>query len=375
MNKAKINFISELLTYKGISVEEKEKIFALTKSELEKLSSVDEVIIKDILERIKRLEGEKQSAVRENGYPIIHDAPKLIELLRTFTSNSKVLKYTTHSWEYGKFESYDDFMKKVSLEWREIVPQLSKLNFKLYSKISNFLLHDKLGELESGGKYISWGEKFLKFGWSSPALKDYMSTAGRDPFACPIPDNIKKLDKKYSFSYFKDYITVFKNEIEIREDSNALETLLYDMWENALGYDFKLNLDPSVKGVSFFTDVPYLKSTIELILKNCASRPQHPTITISIEPNFLSKYLILKIEQKDSICNRHIDDPKILKPIGGDLGSIIKNLENLADFSIISRFRDEKIYKVNYLSSNSDTQGIEVVNNCHGFTYEIRLYL
>ena len=60
-------------------------------------------------------------------------------------------------------------------------------------------------------------------------------------------------------------MTEFKNEIEIREDNSALENFINELWKEELGYyDFSVTqLD--TKGISFFTDVAYLKSVLKVV--------------------------------------------------------------------------------------------------------------
>ena len=54
--------------------------------------------------------------------------------------------------------------------------------------------------------------------------------------------------------YFQDYVSVFKNEIEVREDNNALENLINKLWSNILGYDFTVTQEDII-GVSFFNEI------------------------------------------------------------------------------------------------------------------------
>jgi predicted ATPase len=77
-----------------------------------------------------------------------------------------------------------------------------------------------------------------------------MSEAGKSPFSCPIPENIKTLDRKHSLIYFKDYADAFKNEIEfylpkftlfIGPNNSGKSTL--NSWFKLLQSGWK-NLDP-----------------------------------------------------------------------------------------------------------------------------------
>jgi len=246
------------------------------------------------------------------------------------------------------------------------------------AKISNFLFNDKLGEINNKGYNNSWGEKKLKFGWSSPQLKKHMNEPGNSPFSCPIPKHIMKLDEKYNLYYFKDYASIFKNEIEFREDTNNFKTILLELWEKELSYDFKISGISNLSGFSFFTDVHIIKETIKIIFVDMfKTKPEYPEIIIEKSSTFKDPgYHTIKITQKDSYINRDINDPKLKNPTG-NLHQIIKNLKNLADYSIVGRFRDNKSYRINYLTSNSEKfiSELSTDENIPGFTHEFKFYL
>lgn len=314
----------------------------------------------------------------ELSYPISHNPTKTVNLLRYFTENDKSLKYSTHSWEEGKFEGYDDFIQKITDEWK-IVDDIKNQNNKLHAKISNFLFNKTLGQKNDKGYYDCWGEKRLTFGWGSPELKTYMLNSGKSPFSCPIPEDIKKIDNKYNMLYFKDYAEVFKNEIEFREDSNNFKKIILDLWTTELSYDFNIIGVKELVGFSFFTDVSYIKETFRILFCDLfKTRPEYPEITIEKESHFENKgYHLIRITQKNSFVTREINDPKFKTPTG-NLHSIIKNLNNLADYSLLSKFADGKFYRINYLTSNKqpfikELESPESENV--GFTHEFKFYL
>ncbi|OBX21041.1 hypothetical protein A9996_18560 [Gelidibacter algens] len=364
MNKFK--FVRQLLENEKLNPNQKERFLKLISKELADSSNLDEQIfneVKEIKEKIRLLEGvvtgsgQEHTKPSNSHYPKIHNARSLVGLMNQFSDNSKALKYTTHSWEHGRFQSYEDFLKKVKEEWNDMNQELKELNPRLHGKISNFLFNEKLGKIKTGNYYHVWGEKKLKFGWASGALQRYMNDNDADPFSCPIPDEIKILDKKHNFLLFDHYVSEFKNEIEIREDNSALVNLINNLWTEELNYDFTVNQE-NTEGVSFFTDVPYLKSVLKIVFGSFKKRSQFPNIIFRVDQNFEKKYLELSISQLDSKCNRSIDDPKIICPTGGDFSTLIENLKNLADFSVIGVFRNGALYKVNYLSSNENVENV-----------------
>jgi hypothetical protein len=327
---------------------------------------------------IDKKSGDDVMTKQENLYPIIHNPSITVDLLKYFTANDKDLKYSTHSWEEGKYDNYEDFLSKISLEWHEIKVELKSQSHRLHAKISNFLFQNKLGQKKEDGYYEVWGENRLKFGWSSAELKIHMSEPGNSPFSCPIPEHIKQLDKKYNLHYFKDYAEVFKNEIEFREDSNNFKKMILDIWENELRYDFRLNGLEQLVGFSLFTDVALIKASVIKIFEMFKGKPQHPVISIEKISSFENRgFHLFRITQVDSFVTRSINDPKITNPTG-NLNTIIKQLKNLADYSIVSRFQDGNTYRINYLSSLTKSRFIEKLpgnETVLGMTHELKFYL
>lgn len=317
--------------------------------------------------------------IENNNYPILHTPFKTVELLKYFTANEKDLKYSTHSWEEGKYNNYEEYIEKIRFEWNEINADLKNLSYRLHAKISNYLFHDRLGQKNEKGYLISWGEMHLTFGWSSPELKIHMNEPGNSPFSCPIPDHIRELDKKHNLYYFKNYADIFKNEIEFREDSSNFKRMILDLWENELGYnDFNVIGIEHLIGFSFFTDVHLIKSAFRVIFRDMfKGKKEFPDVIIEKTSNFENGgYHLIKITQKGSFITRAVDDPKLTSP-SGNLNSIIETLKNLADYSIVSRFGDGRNYRINYLTSTKTTF-VDILSeneNVLGFTHEFKFYL
>jgi hypothetical protein len=317
---------------------------------------------------------EDEENIIQINYPILHSPYKTVILLKNFSSNDNDLKYATHSWEYGKYDSYDDFIKRIENDWKVISKDLKTQNNRLYAKIYNFLFNKELGNKNEKGYYISWGEKYLKFGWSSPELKNFVNSTKNDPMLCPIPDRIRELDKEWKLFYFKDYVDVFKNEIEFREDTNNLKKLFLDKRKEILRYDFKIEL-LNTEGKSFYTDVAYFSKIIEIIfLESFKPRTQFPNILVNVLR--MQNFFLLTITQEGSPSTRFVDDERFTSPTG-TLKTICNEIKNLADFSICATFKDEKCYRINYLVSIENIQFIEELpNNPYGgFTYEFKFYI
>jgi hypothetical protein len=377
MAKNKYDFILDLIQSKVLQPTQKERILLLSAKELKEDGIQFNNRLTEI-EKILNLTSDKHIELDKNkrsvNYPIIQNPEKTVELLKYFTSNDKNLKYSTHSWEYGKFDSYDNFIESIKKEWGEINDPLKNQNPRLHAKISNFLFKKDLGSKNNKGFLEAWGEKKLKFGWSSPELKDFMDSGEKkDPFNCPIPERIKKIEKEQKLFFFKDYVAVFKNEIEIREDSNIFKKIVNSLWQEELSYDFHVRTE-GIEGISFYTDVALFREALKLIFRGFKSRPEFPNILLKVmknQPNFI----VIQVTQEKSKCRRNIDDPKIISPNGGDLDTLIKSLTGLADFSVSAIFPDNLAYRVNYLVSSKWINQIEKVQDINGFTFELKFYL
>lgn len=313
----------------------------------------------------------------KNDYAIVHTPKRTVEILKKFSDNNCDLKYTTHSWTHGRFESYDDFMRKIRKEWKEIKDELKDLNERLYAKINNFLFNKSLGKEKKNGKYKqNWGDKQLHFGWSSPELKNFCNkNPNQSPLDCTIPDEIKELDKNYGYSTFRDYVNVFKNEIEFREDTKRLFKLFMDKKK---GLKKDLDIEPiNLNSKFFYTDVAYIHKTIDIIFEESfLVRKEHREIEAELHSKDGDSFCLLTLTQKNSHCVRNLEEMK-KKANSGSMGTICHYLKNLADFSICADFPDGKAYRVHYLVSDKNQKQVEELetNPYGGFTFELKFYL
>jgi RNA-directed DNA polymerase len=317
------------------------------------------------------------SVVSITSWPLVHNPKRTVDLLMYFTANDKHLKYTTHSWEAGKYASFDDFYDKIKREWAAIGPDVMQQSSNLHAKIQSFLFNNKLGIKKKNGHYWNWGEKYLKFGWSSPVLRIHMENQESSPFSCVIPDEIRILDRQHKLLYFKDYADAFKNEIEFREDSKNLRNVILQVYHENLGLDFEIFGLEHLTGFSFFSDVAKVKAAVRVIFEMFGNSHyrQFSRIQIERESNLgKGAYHLVRITQLDSFIGRSINDPKLINPTG-DLYKVIENLRSLADYSIISRFSKGECYRLNYLTSEKKPFFEEVEYSASGFTHEMKFYL
>jgi len=298
--------------------------------------------------------------------PELHDPQKLVKLLNNFTSGSS-LKYATHSWEQN--DTYSDFIIKISRDWRKIENEMFALKKSLATKIDMFL---DSGSVEENG----WGSTFknerIYYGWKGKSLQKWCeNNENVSPFYFPIPSDRAIEFDGIKTNYFYNVAEIFKRQIEIREENNHLHNMFLDARKKILGYDFIMELI-NTKGITFFTDVNSLKNGLVKIFEGMRKRPQHPAIKIVVES--AHGFVSIKITHVGSICNRSVDDPKILFNNTGDFADLKKNFTNLCDWSIESKFNDGLYYKINYLTSSNKIDKIERLANCDGFTYILKFY-
>ncbi|WP_053004310.1 reverse transcriptase family protein [Flavobacterium sp. ABG] len=319
------------------------------------------------LDKQKHIETFKISDFNLHQKTTHHEPQKLVSLLNNFTAGSN-LKYATHGWE--EHETYDEFIIKLTRDWQKIEDDLFDLKKTFATKISVFLDSEKVEE-------IGWGAKTanerIYFGWKSKSLVEWShANPNKSPFYFPIPQDKKVFFDGIQTNYFYDVTEIFKRQIEIREENNHLHNLFMDLRKNYLGYDFKLT-SINTKGITFFTDVNTLKNGIIKIFESIKKRPQFPKIKIVVE--HLENSIEIKIIHVDSICNRPINDNKILLANTGDFADLNKYFTNLCDWSIESNFIDGKSYRINYLDSRVGIDKISTISKREGFTFILRFYL
>ena len=312
----------------------------------------------------------------------VHNPKQLVKLLTGFTSNESILKYTTHSWDWGqieeRFTSYDDFMKKVRKEWDKLSPEIRKVAPKLHGKLYGFLINDKLGEYIVNTKKEKelqrWGINRITFGWSSKDLKGWCSNNTNIPFKMPLSDKYQKEIGAQSLQTFGDIVVQFKKEIEIVEKNNQLKEIFTEMQEY-LGFDFEFDLDglKSLEGITFYTDVQWFVTGINQIFEEIKGRPSHPQIIVRAEKFFSEGFIEIRITQKGSVTSKEVDE-MVAETKDGHFGEVLKAFCSLCDWRIESKFVDGN-YKINFLSSVENATIVEPLEyEPEGFTHILRFY-
>ena len=305
----------------------------------------------------------------EKSMPILHKPKELVSLLKKFSVNDSALKYTTHSWDAGRdkgiFKDLDDFLHKAKQEYSVFSFLLHGLSRNLNAKIYNFLFETEIS-------HKGWGEKRIKFGWSSPELLlACKNNSDLNPEDFIIPEEYQMQVAGQTIQKFKQIIDIFKNEIEIRDEKSVLENLIlrkHDKYLISFSPPKRINLENK----SFYTDIQWLGKALDLIFEGIQKYPQHPVVEYAVTDNNNDR-LVLSILHRNSFKNglSIYDDKLNLKR--GDFSIIKDTLQNLCDWSIESEF-SEGAYRINYLVSDNEIPAYEKVISAEGFKHILTFY-
>ncbi len=322
-----------------------------------------------------------------------HNPKNLVNILNLFTKDNPI-KYTTHSFEWSKYGSYQNFINEVKQEFTNKSDELKFLSPNLHSKINNFLFEDK-----------TWGKYRISFGWSSSQLKEWCEEEEKK-------SNAKKaihfpLPKKYQYDIagkiltkFDDICMVFKDEIEIRDD-DKLKSIFEKIEEEVLGFDFEVEYI-NLENITFYTDVEYFENAVTKIFEQFKKYDSIRVLaklkefrwsklsrqltfedftyqwikvcrkSIVIKANNQESYVDIIIEDRDSTVKKNSEEMK--KEIdNGDFEDIKKFLFSLCDWSIEAEFLDGN-FRVEYLSENQAVKVVELKEKPQGFRHILRFY-
>jgi len=304
--------------------------------------------------------------VRSKDIGVKHSPRKLVDIFKLFTKENPI-KYTSHSFEWSKYGSYQKFIDEVKKEFTKIDNELKLLSPNLHTKISNFLFNEFID------KDKTWGKYKIAFGWSSPQLKEWCEIEEKKNNAkkaiyFPLPkEHQREIDGK-TLTTFDDICTVFKDEIEIRDD-DKLNRLFEKIEEEVLGFDFEVEYI-NLENITFYTDVEYFENTITKIFEQFKEKAEHDSILV--EADNQESYVDIIIEQRGSTVNKNSEEMK--KEIdNGDFEDIKKYLFSLCDWIIEAEFLDGN-FRVEYLSENQSVKVLELKEKPQGFRHILRFY-
>jgi hypothetical protein len=412
MNKSKIDFISDLLAHKNISVVEKERLFELTKDEIRKMENGER--FKEIIDRIEKLEREQkeelereqkeeiapESQETEKGYPMEHRPREITNYLNKFRENT-VLKWTTHVWDESKYTTISEFIDDLNQDkdYRKIF----NYNIDLYNLIRYFLYipynQEKDERMENGIPLYGFPNySNIKIGWQYPdnilidwciGNFDNKGEYKKYPFEYVLPDNLRPEGtvKGKIITIFENVVDIFKTEIQFRD--NYFYQELKKRTNRMSDYQFE-GIE-QFKNLNFYTYTSGVLSAINIILNEIKRNETEKNIIFSysfVEDN----QLIIDITHQNSIPTKIINCDNPAQFIGGGLNSIAGALFSLCDFSVISKFRDnagkELQRELSILHEKSkgtrEKKNIKLktppelknyTKDIKGFTYQLKFYL
>lgn len=377
---SKTDFILDLLQSNQFEVSDKEQLIRLIANEIEALENTNSDVIADV-EKIKKDLNRILGKASDHGDHVnnqerkepkmYHNPQKLVNLLAQFSKDEKVLKYAVHKWDAGaEFDSYSEFMKKLKPAFTKINVDLSKLSKSLSAKCWAFLLNENVSEK-------GWGFDRVKIGWASPKLASWCK---ENPLKIPqnykVPREYSKPKNDVRLVSFKDVINHFKSEIEIREEGDQFKKIIVNIMEernlNSPNSSFDKPMVINLEQKIFYTDVQWLKSSLERIFDNIIKRTDYKKIKIIAEQE--DGWIILKIKHIESYSHGiSVNIQNKLTSLSGDFFDIQRNLKNLCDWSIETVFK-EGAYRLNYLVSDKEIPFKEEVESCAGFTHILKFY-
>jgi hypothetical protein len=307
-----------------------------------------------------------------------HNPKVIVGYLRKFTENTNI-KYSSHLWDGidGKgYKDYEHFIEKLMEDFKDYkFYDMRDYNKELYwNLIYPFLFQKKLNSNQFDNSSFRWGRHKLKVGWQYPPNilnSDSQTSKSKKPYEVEIPKNLRPSEPigRKELIYFQDYIDIFKSEIEFRRNEFYF---LIQRLTSGYSDNFKIEIN-GIRGLSFYTYCIKIEEVIKIILKNMDTNfPE-----IRIDGKIVGDKIVIEILQVNSYSDKPLHDKKINLD-GGEFKDIQRKLISLCDFSIQSRFRDNKFYEFKYLDSekpnNFSTTYEEIETDPKGFKYILTFY-
>jgi hypothetical protein len=409
----KIDFIASLLNSKKLNPSQKERVFALTSNELDKIQNLQEELltqVKDVQRKLDSINVNEKDNEVDKGRTgkgnkplniLIHDSQFVFSILSEFRKNT-ALKFTTHAWDKTDFlKNFNTFSEKLNNEKKEIkFTQLFHHNRHLYTLLNYFLFSPKeiindenikFGWESNSGVYIKIGWQYPKDLLKNWCEKHYDNSEGINkklPFEYRIPDDLKppkKVNGK-EIIYFEDVVNVFKTEIQFRgAENNFRVNVEYFLNKHNLKSE---NIE-SINGLDFYT---YTKGILEAI--NIIFEMFYKNNESLKEVNFhvlkFKDSIVLQITQLNSYPKKEFAISNPNKFFAGNFVSVINHIFSLCDYSVISKFNKSECYEVKILEQGTEAEADgnnikEIITPFRvlpinpeavkGFTHQFRFYL
>lgn len=305
-----------------------------------------------------------------------HNPQILVKLLKNFTVDTPI-KCTTHSWEAScescRGMSFDEFIDRVRGQWNKIKDEFYLLSPNLYQKIDTFIFAEDI----NGPSWCK--ETNLNMGWSSTKGLQKHINDGKKPLEFVLKTSIK-ISKNETLTTFREVVRVFKEQIEIRNDSNMLEKI-FDEFEIKLNNNnIACDICSSLRGIDFYTDVEKFKSALDIIfdqiihihdVSDNKNELDEVVINVRRPEDSELKYIELHITHLNSSSNRLAKD-LLEETNDGHFKGIQEYLKNLCDWRVEDSYKN-KGFRVDYLKSkNIPNEQLSYIPN--GFTHILTFY-
>lgn len=377
MNKLKVDFISDLLSHKDISVVEKERLFGLTKDEIQKMGEEGDDRLREVIERIERLEREQiaqiniapSSTITETPMKITKTPelanPKDVANFMSLFNQRDGLKYLTHDYDEESDFEIDEFLISREKVFSEVTSRKFNIPPSLWRIVKQFAFDSKQT------KWTTISEDYKNFigieiGWASPELRDWSKQTKLHPIR----------NEKY-----KQVINDFRRITRI--ESPNLETLIENTIDKVFSdrkNDFEIETNDLSKA-DFYTHVGFLKTALETVFEEIKKRTDEECkkkVRIEYQRETEDDYFIRKI-----LITHYNSFPT--KELGvlleewnsfdkGCMGKIGKNMQGYCHWSVVTQIEGSPI-KVNILKEK-DTPGHEPADPSEavGFTHIFTFY-
>lgn len=376
MAKNKFDFIAEMLEKKGLSPNQKERLYKLIAQEIRQVETADSEILKRIEDIELKLNGNKKNPHSKQG---LHDPMNTVRFLTKF-SHDDTFKYFTHKQE-AEF-NYDDLIQKAQSDFNKTL-NIETINVETWQKVNHFCFPPKEGY---STQWKNFNGVTIKFGWAK--VKEWCSlNNGTYPDIMELPtepNEIRQPDsanKDFVLMTFGDIIKQFKHTIELRQD-DRFKT--FDQHLKSLVRLCKMHIDFDVeyKGnfneVTLYSDIHLLLSGIKIILEQIIEYRANSTKVRFELADESEEVWKLKIIHVNSRFNRSKSDDKLLKG-GGTLGEIRKKFFCICDWELFTILNDSNIYRIEMLNENvndlkAPVQITESNEQIEGVTHIIKLY-
>lgn len=359
----KISFITELLNSKKIEASQKERLFLLTASEINKKDGRDEKIFAEI-EAIKRqLAGIENNEVEINTKIekeiVLHKPLETSKFLQSLSSDENPLKFLIHDKTDGF--NYQEMQKK----WNDIL-----IHYKTY-----FTANIKKTVIARMKAFVGIG-----------TTKDWFFKGKPIKFKLTnneVVDWCKKNPGKHPILHFDNEISYFKETIKISK--GTLQKIIEEILLEKFGNDYsRLKLEfVDLDKPEFYTDVDALIAGLKNIFNSLKQRiDQSNSIKICFKPDRTSEGIrlrIIKIIHINSECDKPLTKEEIFgTDSGGDFKEAEQRFLQNCDWSIIAKNTDEEYNKLNILYDFTDTEikPREKINPdaIEGFTHILTFY-